>query len=376
MTRQLRMTLEGLEERIVERTQELERRALQLRLAAEVGSVVASVRVLDELLPQVARLISERFGYYHVGIFLLDPSGEYAVLRAANSEGGQRMLARNHRLKVGEVGIVGYAVARREARIALDVAQDQVHYKNPDLPETRSELALPLMVGGQVLGALDVQSTQPLAFSTDVIATLQILADQVAIAIENARLFTENQAALEAARRAYGQISREAWDRLLRARTEFGYMANRQDALFPSTQSWTPEMEEANRTGEVVQGGDGSVAIPIKDRDVVLGVIRLRKPEELPWSPEEVELADTLSRQLFLALEAARLYQETQARAERERLAGEITTRMRSSNDPQTILQTAVRELRSALKVQRAQILVQPIQVDLDDAEPEEGGQQ
>ena len=372
MTVQLRMTLEGLEERVNERTLELERRATQLRAAAEVGSAVASVRVLDELLPQLTHLISERFGYYHVGIFLLDPTSEYAVLRAANSEGGQVMLNRGHRLKVGEVGIVGYAVAKKEPRLALDVGQDAVYYRNPDLPETRSELALPLIAGGQVLGALDVQSLQASAFSTDVIATLQILADQVAVAIDNARLFTENQSALQAARRAYGEVSRDAWNRLLRTRSEFGYLANRQDIIYPSTQPWTPEMIQAGQTGQTVQSADGSIVVPIKDRDSVLGVMRLRKPPGRSWSREELELADTITQQLFLAMESARIYQETQARAERERLAGEITSQMRASNDPQAILQTAVSQLRQALQAQRAQVLVRPLQADADDHSSEE----
>ena len=193
---------EGILERLIqERTASLERRSVQLQVATEVARAIASVQNLDQLLPSMARLISERFGFYHVGLFLLDPAREYAVLQAANSEGGQRMLARGHRLKVGQVGIVGYVTGAGLPRIALDVGQDAVFFDNPALPHTRSEMALPLKVGEEVIGALDAQSTLPAAFSKEDAAILGALADQVAIAIQNARLFDQTQAALEAARR-------------------------------------------------------------------------------------------------------------------------------------------------------------------------------
>jgi len=349
MTGQLLSNLEGLEEHIAQRTQQHAETASELRAAAEVGSAVATVRQLDELLPKITQLISERFGFYHVGIFLLDPSGENAVLRAANSEGGQRMLARHHQLKVGEVGIVGYVTGHKESRIAMDVGQDAVYFDNPDLAETRSEIALPLVVGGRILGALDVQSTEPGAFTQEDIATLQLLSDQVAVAIDNARLFSENQAALEAMQRAYGELSREAWAKLLHDQPEFNVLANRFDHLYTPSESWTSEMLQAAQTGELVRADEQTVAIPIQERGNILGILRLRKPDDHPWSKEELSLVETLTEQLFLALENARLYSESRRRAERERLASNIVTKMRTSNDPQVILQTAVQELRQAL---------------------------
>jgi GAF domain-containing protein/HAMP domain-containing protein len=357
MTEQLRGTLEKLEQRVAERTSDLERRSVQLQTAAEVGSAVASIRDLNELLQQVTRLVSQRFDFYHTGIFLLDTVNQEAVLMAANSEGGQRMLARGHRLKIGEKGIVGYVTGNKEPRIALDVGQDAVYFDNPDLPETRSEMALPLIAGGQILGALDVQSRMEEAFSEEDIAVLQIVADQVAVAIENARLFTENQTALEAARRAYGEMSREAWDNILRSNPDLGYICTLQDMLYPASAEWKPELIQASQTGETVAAETNTLAIPIKIRDQVTGVIRLRKPEgEKKWTDDEIELMETLTEQLSVALESARLYQDTQRRAERERLASQITANIRTSNDPQTILQTAVKELRQALQANKAQV--------------------
>jgi len=151
----------GLEQQVAARTRDLERRAVQLEAAAEVARDAAAIRDVDQLLDETVRLISERFGFYHAGVFLVDDTREYAILRAASSEGGRRMLERGHKLAVGKVGMVGYVTGTGEPRIALDVGQDAVHFVNPDLPETRSEMTLPLRVRGEVIGALDVQERPP-----------------------------------------------------------------------------------------------------------------------------------------------------------------------------------------------------------------------
>ncbi len=175
------------------RSRDLERRSVQLQAAAEVSRTAISVRDLDALLSQVTHLISEQFGFYHTGIFLLDETAEYAVLQAANSEGGQQMLERGHRLKVAEQGVVGYVTGTGEPHIVLDVGADAVHFNNPLLPETRSEMALPLKLGAQIIGALDVQSRKEGAFDEEDATVLRTMADQLAIAIENARLLQETQ---------------------------------------------------------------------------------------------------------------------------------------------------------------------------------------
>ncbi len=185
-----------LERRVAERTADLHRRAIQLQAAAEVARDATGARELGSLLNRAVNLIQNRFGFYHAGIFLVDERGEYAVLRAATGEAGRQMLERGHKLKVGEVGIVGYVTDTSQPRIALDVGTDAVHFKNPLLPETRSELALPLKVGARVIGALDVQSRQAAAFDEDDVTVLQTMADQLAMAIENARLLHAMQQAL------------------------------------------------------------------------------------------------------------------------------------------------------------------------------------
>lgn len=364
MTLQLQDLVTGLEQRVSERTRELARRALQLQAAAEVGSAVASIRDLDRLLQQVAQLIAERFGYYHVGIFLLDERRENAVLRASNSPGGQRMLARGHKLAVGQKGIVGYVAEKREPRIAMDVGQDAVYFDNPDLPETRSEMALPLMAGGELLGVLDVQSTEEAAFAQDDIATLQVLADQVAVAIENAKLFAETQSALDAARRAYGEVSRQAWLKILRSRPDIGYLCDSRGRVEPAKDGLSEQMAQARKAGRVVQLDLHSILIPFKVQDQPIGVLRMEKPVEAgEWSKKEIDLAEALVENLSEALEAARLYSDSQRRAERERILAEITAKVRASTDINAIMQTAVQQLSDALQISRSVIRLRPAQI-------------
>ena len=178
---------------------QVEARTRQIQTAAEVARAVTSVPDLDELLRRAVDLIRERFGYYHVSIFLLDEERRYAVLREATGEVGEALKARGHRLAVGSNSVIGWVTANNQPRVASDVSEDPIHLRNELLPETRSEAAVPLQVAGEVLGALDVQSTEPDAFQPEDIEVLQTLADQLRAAIQNARLA---QVSVEAARRA------------------------------------------------------------------------------------------------------------------------------------------------------------------------------
>jgi GAF domain-containing protein len=362
MADRLQELLSGLEQQVAERTRALERRAVQLQAAAEVGQAAASIRDLDALLSQVTHLISERFGFYHVGVFLIDEREEYAVLRAANSPGGQQMLARGHRLGVGKQGIVGHVTGTREPRVALDVGDDAVFFDSPDLPDTRSEMALPLVVGDQLLGALDVQSSKEAAFTQEDIAVLQVLADQVAMAIDNTRLLAEARSALEAERRAYGEISREAWAEIFDIRPDLSFRSS-EHGVTDAGDVWKPEMEQAWLQEKVVQGSEGNtdgnlpLALPIKVRGNVIGVLDTYKLAAAgTWTTEEVALLEALTEQVGMALESARLHQETRQRAERERLAAEVTARMRETLDVETVLKTAVQEVRQALGVPEVEV--------------------
>jgi GAF domain-containing protein len=352
-----------------------ERRAHYMQTTAELARTISSLSDPQELLDKAVHLISDGLELYHVGIFLVDEAGEWAVLQAASSEGGQRMLARQHRLHVGEQGIVGWTTSAGQPRIALDVGEDAVYFDNPDMPDTHSEVALPLKRGDRVMGALDVQSTQVAAFTEEDASVLQTLADQIAIAIENARLFQQTQAAfeeLQALQRYY--VSRE-WRRLTSQQTELAAEYRRQ-GVAPLKTAWSPEMKMAltqeapvslpdlsavdlpddDHEGEAKDLSSppalSALAVPIKLRGEVIGVLDLQETEEpRNWTEEEMAIVSAVADQVALALENARLLEETRRRAERERLASQITARIRAAGDMDAILRTTVQEVRRALGV-------------------------
>jgi len=356
----LRELNETLEQRVAERTRDLERRTRYLEATATVAREAAALLGdPQQLLTQVANLISGQFGFYHTGIFLLDANGEWAVLQAASSEGGLGLVARGHRLRVGEEGIVGYVTGRGEPRIALDVGKEAVFFDNPDLPDTRSEMALPLRARGKIIGALDVQSLEPAAFSNEDVAVLQTLTDQVAMAINSAQLFQQVQQSLEAERRAYSELSREAWRELVRTQSDLGFVRDEE-----GTRRVSGGAGEQGSGGEGERGGQDSVglAMPIKVRGQVIGVIDAHKSagergsggaEERGWTAEQTTLLEALADQLGAALESARLYRDAQRLATRERLTREITDRMRRVTSVEGIVQTAVDELFNVLGVSR-----------------------
>lgn len=357
MASQLRDMVRTLEDRVQERTKLLEQRTRQIQTAAELGQAITTYRNLDTLFTQVTELISERFGFYHVGIFLVDNKNEYAVLRAANSPGGRRMLARGHRLRIGQEGIVGFVTGYREPRIALDVGKDAVFFDNPDLPETRSEMALPLIVGDRLIGAIDVQSTEPEAFSDDDIETLQILANLVAVAIDNAMLFEQSEEALQSTRKAYQELTRSAWERVLKDYPALGFVARSDDiTIHQAGGKWDSLIEQAIATGKIqVDEETNNLALPIVIRGQTTGALRLKKDKAKgEWTEDEISLLKAISISLSDALESARLYSETKRRAERERLVTEITTKIRSTTDPQQMIQIAVQELQSVLNRKQA----------------------
>jgi len=345
MASELQGLYTGLERLVAQRTADLARRTAQLEAAAYVARRAAEIRDLDTLLNETVRLISDRFGFYHAGIFLVDEAGEYAVLRAASSEGGQRMLARGHRLAVGKVGIVGTVAGTGQPRIALDVGADAVFFDNPDLPLTRSEMAVPLKVGERVIGVLDVQSVEPAAFTEADVAVLQTMADQIALAIENARLLEESRRALEELERLYGERAREAW----------WMVASSRPAVYRYTGM---DVEPLPAPVPLAGEEDGRrLAVPIRLWGQTIGSILLqRREEQPPWSLEEQRLAEEIGEQIALALENARLLEETRRHAERDRMIAEITARVRASMDPETVLRTALRELGAALGADRVMV--------------------
>ena len=334
-----------LEQRVEERTAALTKRAGQLEAVSSVARAMASVQELDILLPSITRVVSQQFGFYHVGVFLLDTQRRNAVLSAANSMGGLRMLERQHSLPLDSHSIVGFAASRAEARIALDVGTDAVYFSNPDLPETRSEMAVPLRVAGNVIGVLDVQSTEINAFSQEDISVLSTLADQIAIAIENARLFSEARKALGESQAMFNKYTQQDWSSFARQVKSNGFvfdgkqvlpLDSRRDSPRPAIQTGGLSLEKLSAT----------ISIPIRFRGQTIGVLDIRsKTGQRLWKPDEIAMLEAAAERAALALENARLVENAQRRAARERAIGDISTRIGAVSNLESILQTAVEEL-------------------------------
>ena len=367
---ELRGLQSSLEARIEERTNELaqrsaeleaanqhnEQRAAQFEAIAQVANAIASIRTLEELLPKITKLISEKFNFYHVGIFLNDASNQYAALSAANSDGGQKMLARRHQLKIGEQGIVGSVAGTGTPRIALDVGEDATFFNNPDLPNTHSEMALPLTISGKTVGALDVQSTEPAAFDQDDLQILSILADQVSLAIENARLFEESSKSLTEAEALYRQYLRQAWGRMPKEQRLEGYHYS---AIGAVPIEHTNENKKSKRDDQSRRPG---ISVPIILRGESIGTLVIQVPDVGQVNDDQMDLVKAVAERVAISAENARLFEETTRRAERERLVTDITAKIRSTNDPEVMIQTALNELKTALGATKVQLVPHTLQ--------------
>ena len=363
MITQLRDLIGNLERRVAQRTSELEvvnrqssRRVTQLQAITKLSEEIAQVRDLNELFNIITHLISELFGFYHVGIFIVDSEKEYAVLQATNSEGGQRMLTRAHRLKLG-TGVVGYSAQTGLSRIALDVGNDAVFFDNPDLPQTRSEAALPLKARGETIGVLDVQSTEPNAFSIEDLQVLNALANQVSISFENIRLLTETRAALAQAEEVYNEFTRTEWSRAVAQsdQTGFRYQAGRIEMVEGSLES--PEAVLAMTTGSVamkhaqgITGRRPTVAVPVMLRGEIIGVLQIEADDpSREWQEEDVSLVQSVAERAAFALENARLFQDARRRASKEQMISESTSRISGALNIENILRTTAQELERVL---------------------------
>ncbi len=347
-----------LEARVEQRTRDLARRSSYLLAAADVSRAATQILDADRLIEQSVEIIRDRFDLYYVGLFWVDERGEWAVLRAGTGEAGRMMLARGHRIRVGE-GMIGWSIANVQARIALRAASDAVRQAAVELPETRSEAAIPLRSRGKVIGALTVQDDEYDAFDEAAVAVLQVMADQLAVAIDNARLFAESQSTLQALRSASGEVTAAAWERV--SQRQSGLASAAHGGLVKLDGEWKQPMVQAARSGERVQEDMRNLTVPIKARDAVIGVVRLSKPESGgDWSSQELSMVNVLVDRLGVTLESARLYEDTQRRAASERLLSDVTARIRGTLDVDTVLRTAVQELQRLLALDSAEVYMGP----------------
>ena len=312
----------ALEKQVYEQT-------AQLKATNEVGSAASSILEPDELLKKVVNLITDRFGHYYSAIYLVDQTGYWAELIEATGDAGKVLKQNRHRLELNNKGLIANAINNQQATIA-DSKNASIRSANPLLPYTKSEIALPLIVGDRALGALDVQSTRDGAFNPQDIDTLQGMANQVAIALENARLYQESQKNLEEMQSIQKQYLLEAWSKVPNA-----------------------EKLEYN-VGDYADENAHKIETPLALRDQSLGTIQLITDEDI--SPEERNLINAVASQAAIALENARLVNESRQLANRERLVAEISNKIWTSTTIDGVMQTVVKELGRVLDTTRAVI--------------------
>lgn len=317
--------------------QQLTRRTERINIIAQISKDISSIQQIREILLSVVHTISQRFGYYHVGIYLPDDQKQYVLLRASNSDGGLSMSQKDHRLRIDEQSVIGFVARSRQPRF-VETVTDKAFFNNPDLPATLSEITLPLISGEELIGVLDIQTPETSAFSEDDVSTLTILADQVAIAIQNAFLFERSQRALREAEIASRQTSNQAWSAYEKGLQARGY---RYDGI----------KSEPLKDASSGSASGNPLNIPVRLRGQTIGNLKL-KPADVSrdWTEDELAIIAATSERVALALEGSRLLDDAQKRAVRETFLSEVASKLSTSFQLDSILRDTVEELGKTLK--------------------------
>ncbi|MDY0018593.1 MAG: GAF domain-containing protein [Anaerolineae bacterium] len=360
-TRELQAIRSSLEARVEERTTQVSHRAAQFQGIAEMSRAVSSILEPDQLIETAVHLIAERFDFYHVGVFLLDAAEEWVALQAVSSAGGQRMLERGYKLKVGSAGVVGYVAKTARPRTMSDTDEDITWSQNPDLPETRSELGLPLVARGHMIGVLDIQCEKSAVFSDAEIPVLRVLADTLAIAIENTHLLQDTRKVVDRLERYQDEDAVRGWRKALARRNmQVNYSYDRLTLRSAKDEELSPIADPQSLTKLTVieQEGRNLLLVPIRSRNQTVGVLSFES--QRAWLADDRQLAEQVVAQLGLALENARLLEDTRLSALQEKARGEIVSRVRASVQVDAILRSAAEELGQALQVERSRIQLIP----------------
>ncbi len=340
LNRSLREEKDTLTQKMDEQTSILERRVTQLKTAAEITKSISSIVDPQLLIRQVSDAVRERFALYYVGVFLIDPMKEFAVLQYGTGEAGRKMMANRHRLAVGGYSMIGWTTHTRKARIALDIGAEAVHFDNPLLPETRSELALPIATTANIYGAMTIQSEKQGAFDENDILVLQSIADNLAIALENNSSFEKTQKTLEEIRVLNKAFVQQAWGEALAVHGDL-------------------EAEFENSQLESNAGSTRTVQVPLYLRDEVIGQIDLEVVGDT-LDAQQMEFLESISSQTSSALENARLIDESQRTASRQQKLNELSEQFSRALTIEDILKTAVQEFGHLPSVSEATISLLP----------------
>ena len=384
---------------------ESNRRSIQLEAAAEIARDISGSLNLDELLIKAVNLIRERYDFYHAAVFLHDLPAEFAVIREATGDAGAQMKRQGYKIGVGSKSVVGFVTGRGEQLVVNDTAKDATFYANPLLPDTRAEAAFALRVGERILGALDVQSTKPFAFSDDNLRSLQILADQIAIAVVNTELFAETQEHLSQHRLlhhitttvASGTTLEEALesavnglqvtlggDRItimlfdrdknrLEVKASIGYaedVSRFQTPVGTGVVGWVAlhkrplrlrDVSEDPRYIQISANTRSELALPLIYRNELLGVLNVESEQLDAYTENDEEMLGTLGGSLAAIIANARLLEQIRMQVERERLVNEVSNKIRRSTDIQSILTTTASELTRVTGSKQTRIKISPV---------------
>ncbi len=359
---------EGLDEGMQQRLALAE---LTTQITQRISSRINLQEVLDSTIDQITQNYDD---IYHAQIFLIDESGQTARLVASTGEVGALLLERKHSLTVNSPSVIGKVTGDRKLIVARARSLNTIHRRNEYLPETLVEAAFPLLSGDRVVGALDLQSKKPLAFPDRDLPIYQTLADHIAISIDNARLFEEserrveeNRVLIDQSRNALREVERlnmrltgRAWSEFLQSsKNTTGMAVDFATNKVQSSDDWTDTLQAAIQANEVIQQSDAAgrlVSVPLRVRGQAIGAMEFELDENGQLSPEDLELVEEISERFGLAVETARLYQESQSSAQRQALINEIGTKLQSANNIEATLSEAARSLQKTLKAHKVAI--------------------
>lgn len=322
--------------------EDFEKSTAYIEATSLVAGDMISIQDRDQLLFDTMQTIQDKFGFYQQGIYLVDQTGEWAILRAFSGEGADELSNRGSRLRIGVDGIIGHVIENGERYLTRNVTNDPYYLPMTETKIIRSELAIPLRSSKEIIGGLDFRSRNPDAFTEEAITALQTLADQISMALTHLDLYHQAQDYYENLQRVSSDLGHESWRGFLSRDFIKGIYCSQEGITNISD---IPENMDANEYP--------IYEVPVTTRGgQVIGKIRARKRiSDEDWSAEEVSIMKSLVEQLGIALDSARLYQETQIAAQREQAISEVTTKIRETLDLETIVKTASEEIRKALNL-------------------------
>jgi len=363
MSARLKNLVENLENQVRSRTKDIENRAMLLQAATEVARDATAELQLQDMLVRAATLIQDRFGYYHVGIYLKDANNENLILAASQDRPGLQMLENDQRYKIGTDSNLGLVCILGESKIASTQDPSSPLQYHPFLPNSQAQLCLPLNLADETLGVIDIHSTNPVGFTQDDVQIFQTLADQLSIAIQKARYNEEIQDTLHELETAYGTFTRKSWQRFIQSKAHSGYryrnMKTEPAYHTPNhvIEAWkqASKVEETPATASDPNKKTSTLAIPMKVRGEVIGVLNLEfESDNIP--ADTSNLVAEIAERLSLIIENARLVETAKNQVDREQLASHISNTIRQSLDMDVVLRTTVQEIGQSLNLPEVEI--------------------